>query len=120
MRQELVDRFGKDEETGSVPEEVENLFFQIRIKILATRAGIDKVSRELDHLVLRSDALENMDRRLLQRRLRMHLGHIDADDGSFVPDEGAKVARRAIHLPIDDEGQWQPALVRTLQIMAIG
>ena len=34
MRQELIDRFGKDAETGSVPEEIENLFFQIRVKIL--------------------------------------------------------------------------------------
>ena len=33
MRQELIDRFGKDAETGSVPEEIENLFFQIRVKI---------------------------------------------------------------------------------------
>ena len=70
--------------------------------------------------MLRSDALENMDRRALQRRLRLHLGHVDEDDGSFVPDEGAKVARRAIHLPIDDEGRWQHALVRTLEIMAFG
>jgi transcription-repair coupling factor (superfamily II helicase) len=120
MRKELVDRFGKDEETGSVPEEVENLFFQIRIKILATRAGVSKVGRELDHLVLHADALENMDRRTLQRRLRLHLGRLNEEDGSHIPDEGAKVARRAIHLPIDDEGQWQHALVRTLQVMAIG
>ena len=87
---------------------------------MATRAGIDKVGRELDHLVLHADALENMDRRALQRRLRLHLGHLNEDDGTYIPDEGAKVARRAIHLPIDDEGQWKPALVRTLQIMAIG
>jgi transcription-repair coupling factor (superfamily II helicase) len=120
MRKELVDRFGKDEETGGVPEEVENLLFQIRIKILATRAGVSKVGRELDHLVLHADALENMDRRTLQRRLRLHLGKLNEEDGVHIPDEGAKVARRAIHLPIDDEGQWQPALVRTLQVMAIG
>jgi transcription-repair coupling factor (superfamily II helicase) len=120
MRKELVDRFGKDEETGGVPEEVENLLFQIRIKILATRAGVSKVGRELDHLVLHADALENMDRRTLQRRLRLHLGKLNEEDGTHIPDEGAKVARRAIHLPIDDEGQWQHALVRTLQVMEIG
>jgi hypothetical protein len=35
MRRELIDRFGKDAQTGGVPEEIDNLFFQIRIKILA-------------------------------------------------------------------------------------
>ena len=46
MRQELVDRFGKDTETGATPEEVENLFFQIRVKILATRAGVTRIGRD--------------------------------------------------------------------------
>ena len=63
MRQELIDRFGKDAETGAVPEEIENLFFQIRVKILATRAGVDRIGRDMDNLVLHSDALENMDRK---------------------------------------------------------
>ena len=120
MRRELIDRFGKDAETGSVPEEIENLFFQIRIKILAARAGIDRIGRDMDNLVLHSEMLENMDRRAMERRLRLGLGTISADDASFVPEEAARVGRRAVYLPVDDAGQWRQALLRTLEIMAVG
>jgi transcription-repair coupling factor (superfamily II helicase) len=120
MRQELIDRFGKDAETGSVPEEIENLFFQIRVKILATHAGVDRIGRDMDNLVLHSDALENMDRKAMQRRLRLGLGRISEDDNSFVPEEAARVGRRAIYLPVDEIGRWRDVLLRTLQIMAVG
>ena len=116
MRQELIDRFGKDEETGAVPEEVENLLFQIKVKILALKANVVRIGRELDQLVLRSEALENMNRPAMQRRIRLGLGQID--DESIDPEQSARVARRAIYLPIDDEGSWKVALVRTLEIMA--
>jgi transcription-repair coupling factor (superfamily II helicase) len=120
MRQELLDRFGKDAETSSVPEEIENLFFQIRVKILATHAGVDRIGRDMDNLVLHSDALENMDRKTMQRRLRLGLGRISEDDNSFVPEEAARVGRRAIYLPVDEIGRWREVLLRTLQIMAVG
>lgn len=116
MRQELLDRFGKDEETGTVPIEVENLLFQIKIKILALKAGVERIGRELDQLVLKSEALENMNRPAMQRRIRTGLGQID--DENIDPEQSARVARRAIYLPIDDEGNWKIALVRTLEIMA--
>jgi transcription-repair coupling factor (superfamily II helicase) len=115
MRQEMLDRFGKDEETGSVPEEVENLFFQIKVKILAVKAGVEKIGRELDQLVLHSDALENMNRAAMQHRIRQGLGQIDEN---INPEEMARVARRAIYLPIDEAGNWKTALVRTLEVMA--
>jgi transcription-repair coupling factor (superfamily II helicase) len=120
MRRELIDRFGKDAETGSVPEEVDNLFFQIRIKSLAARAGVDRIGRDMDNLVLYSEALENIDRRTLERRLRIGLGRISEDDASFIPEDAARVGRRAIYLPIDEAGQWRQALLRTLEIMAVG
>jgi len=120
MRRELIDRFGKDAQTGSVPEEVDNLFFQIRIKSLAARAGVDRIGRDMDNLVLHSDTLENIDRRTLERRLRIGLGRISEDDASFVPEDAARVGRRAIYLPIDEAGQWRQALTRTLEIMAVG
>lgn len=120
MRRELIDRFGRDAETDSVPEEVENLLFQIRIKSLATRAGIDRIGRDMDNLVLHSEALENIDRRTLERRLRIGLGRISEDDASFVPEDAARVGRRAIYLPIDETGQWRQALLRTLEILAVG
>jgi len=116
MRRELIDRFGVDEETDSVPEEVENLLFQIKVKILALAAGVQNIGRELDQIVVRSEALENMNRNLLQRRLRLGLGHLEDDE--FVPDDAARVARRAIYLPVDEGEKWRTVLIRTLQIMA--
>ena len=86
MRRELIDRFGPDPETKSVPEAVENLLFQIRVKMLAQQAGVENIGRELDQLVLRSDVLENMNRPAMQRRLRIGLGHLE--DETFVPGRG--------------------------------
>jgi hypothetical protein len=111
-----VDRFGTDDETHSVPLEIDNLLFQIKVKILALKAGVDKIGRELDQMVLHSDTLENMNRAGLQHRLRQALGQSDSDQ--LAPDETARVARRAIYLPVDEQGNWRTALVRTLEIMA--
>jgi len=47
LKQEFHDRF------GPLPPEVENLFFQIRVKLLAEKAGLASVSVEGDQLVLR-------------------------------------------------------------------
>lgn len=118
MRQELVDRFGQDTETESVPIEIENLFYQIRVKMLAIRAGIERIGRELDQLVLKSDALENMDRPQMQRRLRLGLRQIMVGNERAIPDDAARVGRRAIYLPLDEEGKWKTVLLRTLEIMA--
>ncbi|MEZ4706939.1 MAG: transcription-repair coupling factor [Caldilineaceae bacterium] len=116
MRRELIDRFGEVDNTRTVPDEVDNLLFQISVKILALRAGVQNIGRELEQLVIRSDALENMNRRVLQRRLQLGLGHLE--DEQFVPEEAARVARRAIYLPVDEEGKWRTVLLRTLEIMA--
>jgi transcription-repair coupling factor (superfamily II helicase) len=117
MRSELVDRFGKDSETDSVPEEIEDLFFQIRIKGLAARAGVERIGRDLDNLVLYSDRLgdrlEGVERRTLERRLRL------ADGGGVVSGTAPWVGRRAIYLPIDESGQWRQVLLRTLELLAV-
>ncbi|MEZ4680673.1 MAG: transcription-repair coupling factor [Caldilineaceae bacterium] len=91
MRRELLDRFGKAETTESIPEEVENLLFQIRVKILALKAGVECIGRELDQLVLRSEALENMNRPAMQRRIRIGLGQVD--DENIDPEQSARGAR---------------------------
>jgi transcription-repair coupling factor (superfamily II helicase) len=116
MRQEMLDRFGADPETNSVPEEVENLFYLIRIKILALRAGVQNIGRELDQIVIRSEALENMNRSSMQRRLNQAFER--SEDYDLTPEEKPRVSRRAIYLPLDEETKWRIALVRTLEIMA--
>lgn len=118
MRREMIDRFGTDDETGGVPIEVENLFYQIRVKILAVRANVQNIGRELDQLVIRSEALENINRAGLERRLRQAFGSRAQPIARSMDEAIPRVARRAVYLPIDEEGQWQTALVRTLEILA--
>lgn len=116
IRKELVDRFGEDDETGDVPEEVDNLLYQIRVKILALRAGVQIIGRELEQLVIRSEALENINRNALQRRLRQSFGQSEELD--LDPEDQPRVARRSVYLPLDEAGVWRTALLRTLEIMA--
>jgi transcription-repair coupling factor (superfamily II helicase) len=116
MRKEMLDRFGTDDETGSVPEELENLFYQIKVKIRALRANVQNIGRELDQLVIRSDTLENINRAALEGRLRQAFGQTPGVE--YPPDEMPRVARRSVYLPIDEAGKWRQALVRTLEIMA--
>jgi transcription-repair coupling factor (superfamily II helicase) len=50
---EFIDRF------GPFPETVENLFYQLRIKLLAQEAGLASVTREADQIVFRFPPLPN-------------------------------------------------------------
>ena len=95
LAQELNDRF------GPMPKAVENLMFQLHLKVLAAKAQITTIGRDRErgNIVLRSDALEHVDRVGLQHRL-----------GSL-----AAVQRREIHLPLKDE--WRVSLVRVLEIV---
>jgi transcription-repair coupling factor (superfamily II helicase) len=95
LGRELVDRF------GPLPQEVENLLYQVRIKVLALRARVSAIGRDGDQLVLKSDDLELIDRGRLQKRI-----------GAV-----ARVARRAVWMPLGDlsEDQWQGNLERILR-----
>ena len=93
LAEELVDRF------GPLPEEVQNLLYQVRIKVLALAAGVTSIGRDTEQLVLKSDDLERVDRQRLQARI----GDV------------ARVARRAVWIPLTDA--WPEALERTLRVM---
>ncbi|MBP7690227.1 MAG: DEAD/DEAH box helicase, partial [Thermoflexales bacterium] len=95
LAQELNDRF------GPMPKAVENLMFQLQLKVLAAKARISTIGRDRErgNIVLKSDALEHIDRVGLQHRL-----------GTL-----AAVQRREIHLPLKDE--WQVNLVRVLEMV---
>ena len=134
MRQEIVDRFGADLETRSVPLEMENLFYQIRVKIEALKAGINNIGRRLDQIAVRipqgyslrarggQSALQGEiaagTRRKLQHTLRMALGRM-ADDGEFVPENSVHVGREAVYIPIDEEGRWRSLLLRALKVLQL-
>jgi transcription-repair coupling factor (superfamily II helicase) len=93
LAEELVDRF------GPLPVEVQNLLYQVRIKVLALAAGVSAIGRDTEQLVLKSDDLEHIDRQRLQARVG----------------DMARVARRAVWIPLTDA--WPDALERTLRAM---
>jgi transcription-repair coupling factor (superfamily II helicase) len=95
IAQELADRF------GPLPEQVENLLYVVRVKVLAMDAGVEAIGQEEGQLLIKCTALESLDRQGLQERLTVQ----------NVP---ARIARRGIWLELRDD-LWRQDLMQTLQ-----
>ncbi|HRE48698.1 MAG TPA: transcription-repair coupling factor [Aggregatilineales bacterium] len=91
IQAELTDRF------GALPSEVQGLLFGIRVKLLATEAGVGAITADGDQLAIRLPYLAHVDRAGLQR----YLGH------------GVRVSRTAVWLSRAEEG-WEGRLLRLL------
>ena len=98
MAEELVDRF------GPLPDEVKDLLFQVKVKLLASRAGVTAIGRDGDQLIVRSPAVARLPRLALQH----HLG------------DQARVGSQAIWVQIDAEGAWRDRLLHVLDILSAG
>jgi transcription-repair coupling factor (superfamily II helicase) len=98
MRQELSDRF------GSLPAAVENLLYQVKVKVMALRAGVTNIGRDEQQLAVRSPAVA----RLARERLQYQLG------------EAAHVGAQALWVKIDEAGAWRENLLRCLDILTAG
>jgi transcription-repair coupling factor (superfamily II helicase) len=98
LQAEMEDRF------GPLPEEAQNLFYLLQLKLLALAAGAKALVTEEGQIVIRADSLEDLDREWLQRRL--------GDRG--------RVSRRAVWLPMNEEERWRTILVAALQAIAEG
>ncbi len=97
MAAELADRF------GPIPDPVHNLLYQLRVKVLAERAGVTAVTTEAGQIKIRLINLETIDRYRLQR----YLG------------ENARVSRKAIWMPRTlSTHEWQVELVQVLERLA--
>ena len=96
MGWELEDRFGQR------PEVVDNLLFQIRLKILASRAGVKSIYSDNGSVVFRSRLLEREEAVTLKSRL-----------GSDV-----QVGRQQLRVPLDSSAQtWQDRLENVLLVL---
>jgi len=118
MRQELLDRFGTDDERNGLPMPVENLLYQILIKILALKAGIPNIGRRRDQIAIRKEGLSDTQRRDLQTHLRRDLGRVN-DEGIFIPQNAIHVGREAVYLPIDEDDFWRVLLVKALEALRV-
>jgi transcription-repair coupling factor (superfamily II helicase) len=116
--QEFTDRF------GPIPEQVWNLLYIVRVKVLAINAGVEAIGQEEEQLLIKSAGLETLDRAALQDRLT----------AQGVP---ARAARRGIWLDLRSktqryhqrpssqspdvvptgEEEWQQDLVKTLEAL---
>ncbi len=96
IEQELQDRF------GPLPEPTQALMFQLRVKVLAQKAGASSITLEGGQMVIKSDRLQDADRIGLQQRLG----------------EMARVARRMVIIPQYNQRDWQKLLVMVLEKMA--
>jgi transcription-repair coupling factor (superfamily II helicase) len=86
---ELHDRF------GPTPKEVLNLLYQLKVKIIATNAGIDRIMTESGQIL------------------------IDLPEKRSVPDlhsfgEGIRRSKRGLWLSMDIEGGWEKKLLQLL------
>ena len=94
MAAELADRF------GAIPDPVDNLLFQLRIKVLAGEAGVVAVASESGQVQVRLPAEESAGGMRLQRYLGEHI----------------RVSRQKIWLARGlTTRQWQVALVQVLE-----
>ena len=132
MRKEIDDRFGKDAESNALPQELENLFYQIEVKMEALRTGILNIGRRRDQIAVKlsqgfplhaigssevvKGEIADGPRRKLQSFLRMGLGHT-TDEGEFIPNNAIHVGREAVYIPIDDQGRWRTYLLDSLRAL---
>jgi transcription-repair coupling factor (superfamily II helicase) len=92
---ELVDRF------GPLPCEAENLIYQLQLKSLAIEAHIEAIVSENREIVVRSEALEHIDRFALKRKLGDQI----------------KVQRRDVRLTLGPEAVWRSELMDTVMVI---
>jgi transcription-repair coupling factor (superfamily II helicase) len=100
MAAELADRF------GPIPDAVDSLLYQLRVRLLASRAKVLSVVTLNQQISIRMEGLEETDRQALQR----YLG----------PD--VRVSRKAVWLRPEEKEParlwWQVRLVQVLERLA--
>ncbi len=92
MEHELQDRF------GDLPEAAANLLYQLRLKVLALRAGVQAISARGGQIIIRTEG--DLERKQLEKRLRGR----------------AQVSRRQLWLLLHErEDVWRRELVEVLE-----
>ncbi len=97
MRAELTDRF------GPLPEAIQGLLFQLKVKLRAARASVTAIASEDSQISIRLPYLAEVDRAALQQ----YLGN------------GVRVSRTSVWLPREQDAKaWQTRLLNVLDKLA--
>ncbi len=93
LSEEFIDRF------GPLPEEAKNLFYQLKVKLLAEKAGLLSVSGEGGQIILRYPPLP------------------EGETARSLPElgEDIRTGKNAIWLPISETNSWHEKLLAVLQ-----
>jgi len=96
MEQELIDRF------GPLPQEAQNLFLQLQLKVWALRGGVESIATDSGQVVVRFGSLTQSARQTIARNL--------AGRG--------RVGKDQIWLPLEARDDWPDLLMDTLKLLA--
>jgi transcription-repair coupling factor (superfamily II helicase) len=93
LSEEFIDRF------GSLPEETLNLFYQLKIKLLAEKAGLTSVSGEGGQIILRFPPLA------------------EGENSRDLPElgEDIRAGKNALWMPVSETNDWQDKLLTVLR-----
>jgi transcription-repair coupling factor (superfamily II helicase) len=96
LSEEFVDRF------GPLPEETQNLFYQLKVKLLAEKAGLASISIESGQIVLRYPPLP-------EGETSRAIPELDGD---------MRIGKNTIWMPFNGPEDWKEKLLRTLSQLA--
>ena len=99
LAEEFSDRF------GDPPEMVLNLFYQMKVKLMADGAGLSSISFDSGQIVLRYPALQNGNEQDGKDRIKTPLKDVGL---------GVRAGKNAYWLPIDKDAEWQKKLLSIL------
>jgi transcription-repair coupling factor (superfamily II helicase) len=95
LSEEFIDRF------GPLPEETRNLFYQLKVKLLAEQAGLASVSAEGGQIILRYPPLP------------------EGETSRSLPDFGNEIrsGKNALWLPFNESSGWTDKLLDVLDML---
>lgn len=113
FRRELIDRFGSvSRQLDAVPEEIENLLYQIKVKRAAEKAVVESISHRQPYLVIKPRRDVERERHLLMAHLRRDVGAVrPVSSGRETP---FNVRRDGIYLTVTPTGDWRELLLDVL------
>ncbi len=117
FRQELIDRFGSvSQRVDAIPEEIENLLYQIQVKRAAETANIEAISHRGQELLLQP----RWDPERYRHRLTALLERVTqaTSPAAYMVTKPYRLGRDGIYLTLTEGDSWQTHLLQILVELA--